>query len=196
MFRLDLRTRRVLILSIWLSLALLRIAAPALAHGGVEVGEYELVIGFLHEPAYAGEPNGLDLRVAHHETGEPVAGLEDTLHAEIIFGSHSRELDLRPQFGQAGAYTADVLPTVPGDYTFRVWGEIDGTPVDVEMTSGPDTFGSVEEKSVVAFPSAERSPAELEAQARTALIVGGVGAALGAASLALSLAALRRSPRA
>jgi hypothetical protein len=162
------------------------VVAPAQAHGHTEVGDYELEIGFHVEPALQGEPNGLDLFVTNHDTGEPVNGLENSLRVEIIFGASTRELELRPQFGQDGAYTADVLPTEVGDYTWHIWGDVEGTPVDVSMTSSPDTFGSVEPKSVVSFPGDEPSAGELAAQAdaaarsaQTALIVGGLGAVLG-----------------
>ena len=162
-----------------------------LAHGGTQVGDYELVIGFHNEPAYQGEPNGLDLFVTNTATNEPVNGLEDTLQVEIIYGASSRELPLRARFDQEGAYTADLLPTAAGDYTWHIWGEIEGTPVDVSMTSSPDTFGSVEPKSEFAFPAAEPGARELQNQARLALTVGILGAVLGGAGLLLGFLGLR-----
>jgi hypothetical protein len=162
-----------------------------MAHGSTQVGDYELVIGFHNEPAYQGEPNGLDLFVTNTTTNERVNGLEDTLRVEIIYGASRRELPLRAQFGQDGAYTADVLPTEAGDYTWHIWGDIEGTPVDVSMTSSPDTFGSVEPKSDLAFPAAEPVPAELQAQARMALTLGILGAALGAIGIVLGFLAMR-----
>jgi hypothetical protein len=177
--------------------------STALAHGHVEVGEYELVIGFHNEPAYAGEPNGLDLFVTHLTTEESVNGLEETLRAEIIFGSSRREVQLRPQFGQEGAYTADVLPTAAGDYTWHIWGAIEGTPVDVTMTSSPDTFSSIEPKSSVAFPAPEPTTAELQeglaAAGRTAqiaLLIGGVGALLGLTGLVVGYRGMKAARRA
>lgn len=177
-----------------LAVALLLPAPPARAHGHVEVGEYELVIGFRDEPAYQGEPNGLDLRVSRHGSGEPVSGLADTLRAEIGFGTARQELTLRPRFGQEGAYTADVLPTEAGDYTFRIFGTIEGTPVDVTMSSGPDTFNAVQPRSANAFPAPEPDPAELRAQAAqatqlamVALGIGTIGALLGVAGLVVGL---------
>jgi hypothetical protein len=173
-------------------------AGTAGAHGHEHVGEYEVVIGFRTEPAVQGEPNGLDLRVMVHETEEPVSGLEETLKAEISFGGATMPLTLRPRFGQEGSYTADILPTEAGDYTFRIYGDIKGTPVDLSMTSSPDTFSSVATKASIAFPAPEATPAELAAaaaaaqqQAQTALIVGGVGALLGLAGLGVAFAALR-----
>jgi hypothetical protein len=180
------------------ALLILLTAPLALAHGRTEVGDYELVIGFHNEPAYQGEPNGLDLFVTNKTTGEKVNDLAGTLKVEIILGSAKRELEIRPQWGEEGAYTADVLPTEAGDYTWHIWGDINGTPVDVSMTSGPDTFGSVEAKSVVAFPAAEPTAAELRAEAaavaesaRLALIVGAVGALLGVAGIVVGVLGLR-----
>jgi len=174
--------------------------APALAHGHVDVGKYELVIGFHVEPAYQGEPNGLDLFVTNKETEKPVNGLEKTLKAEIIYGSSKRELEIRAQWGQEGAYTADVLPTAAGDYTWHIWGEIEGTPVDVNMASGQDTFSPVEAKSAVAFPGDEPAASDLASQAsvaaqaaQTALFVGIAGAVLGVIGIILALMARRKA---
>jgi hypothetical protein len=162
----------------------------ASAHGHTEVGDYELAIGFHTEPALQGEPNGLDLFVTKISTGESVVGLEETLRVEVLFGGATKELSLEPQFGQEGAYTAHLLPTEAGDYTWRIFGQINGTPVDVSMTSSPDTFSSVQPKSAISFPGAEPSSLELEAEAsaaassaQTALILGGLGAVLGLAGL-------------
>lgn len=178
------------------ALALLVSSGTALAHGHVEVGAYELVIGFRNEPAVQGELNGLDLRVSIKETGAPVTGLEESLKAEISYGASTRPLELRARWGEEGAYTADLIPTEAGDYTFHIFGTIEGEPVDVSMTSSPDTFSSVGTKTAIAFPAPEATPAELAATAaaaqRTAtiaLVVGGLGLLLGAAGLAFGLRA-------
>lgn len=178
------------------------VASPASAHGHITVGDYELVIGFRTEPAIQGEPNGLDLRVTNTKTGEPVTGLEDSLRAEISFGSQTQPLELKARFGQDGAYTADLLPTAAGDYTFRIFGEIEGTAVDEAMTSSPDTFSSVATKAAISFPVAEPTAAELQAeiaaarqQATIALGVGGLGVLIGVAGLVIGLNG-RRSERA
>jgi hypothetical protein len=177
-------------------------ATRTLAHGHTEVGNYELVIGFHNEPAYQGEPNGLDLFVTNLETEEPVNGLEETLSVEIIYGSSNRELELRTQFGQEGAYTADILPTEVGDYTWHIWGDIEGTPVDVSMTSSPDTFSAVEPKSDVSFPNEEPASADLAAQAeaaaqsaQTTLIVAIVGIVLGLVGSVLGFMGFRAARR-
>lgn len=164
----------------------------AQAHGHVDVELYALIIGFENEPAYAGEPNGLELVVTVDETGEPVSGLEDSLRVEIIKGSAKRELELEPVFGEEGAYTADVIPTEPGDYTWHIFGDIEGTLVDVELTSGPDSFSPVEARSEAAFPQAEATISELEQRVQTATILGGAGVVLGLIGLVVGIMGMRK----
>jgi hypothetical protein len=183
------RLRRALFLSLLLALLL---TFTVSAHGSTQVGDYELVIGFHNEPAYQGEPNGLDLFVTNTTTNEPVNGLEETLQVEIIYGASRQELSLRTQFGQDGAYTAYILPTEAGDYTWHIWGDIEGTPVDVSMTSSPDTFGSVEPKSEFSFPAAEPTLNDLQDRTQMALTIGIVGAILGVIGVVLGILGMRR----
>jgi hypothetical protein len=191
-------SRRIALALLLATLLIPFTASVALAHGHTQVGDYEIVIGFHNEPAYQGEPNGLDLFVTNKKTGEKVNDLADTLKAELIFGSSKKELKVEAQWGQDGAYTAYVLPTQAGDYTWHIWGDIKGTPIDVSMTSSPNTFSSIEAKSEVAFPAAEATPAELQAQAaaaqqsaQLALIVGAFGAVLGVAGIVVGVLGLR-----
>jgi hypothetical protein len=184
------------------AILLLGLPVSALAHGTTQVGDYELVIGFHNEPVYQGEPNSLDLFVTNTKTNEKVNGLEDTLQVEIIHGASKKTLKLEPQEDLDGAYTAVVIPTATGDYTWHVFGKIGDTPVDVSMTSGPDTFNPVEPKSNASFPGAELSAAELSSQtaaaastAQTALIIGGIGAVLGLAGLILGFMGWRAARR-
>jgi hypothetical protein len=141
-------------------------ATVALAHGEATAGDYQLVIGFLNEPAYQGEPNGLELTVTNSKTGEKINNLTDTLKVAVSYGSISQTLQLQPVAGQDGSYTAPLLPTAAGDYTWQITGNIRDTPVNVNMTSGPDTFGAVQAKSTIAFP-AEQTITELQTQAAT-----------------------------
>jgi hypothetical protein len=171
------------------------------AHGQTQVGDYALEIGFHNEPVYQGDPNSLDLFVTNSKTNEKVNGLENTLQVEIIFGSSRKQLTLTPQDGVDGGYTAPLIPTDLGDYTWHIWGTINGTPADVSMTSSPTTFGSVEAKADYAFPGTEPALADLQAQTTTAassaqlaMMLGVAGTVLGVAGLAVGLVlATRRS---
>jgi hypothetical protein len=190
--------RRIALALVLAALIIPFTALVAMAHRHTTVGDYTLVIGFHNEPAYQGEPNGLDLFVTNTATKENINGLADSLKVEIIFGSSKKELAIKPQWGRDGAYTAYLLPTQAGDYTWHIWGDIKGTPVDVSMTSSPETFSAIAPKSAVAFPVAEATPAELQAQAaaaqqaaQLALIIGVIGALLGVAGIVVGLLGLR-----
>lgn len=175
------------------ALALAALLAPAIAsaHGHTTVGNYELVIGFHNEPAYQGEPNGLDLFVTDKTTNKRVNDLADKLKAEIIRGSSKKELKVEAQYGQEGAYTAYILPSEAGDYTWHIFGDIKGTPVDVSMSSSPDTFSSVAPKSAVAFPAAEPTAAQLQQSTQRAMLIGSAGVVLGLLGTAFGLLGLR-----
>jgi hypothetical protein len=182
------------------SLLLVLTASLASAHEHRQIGEYEIVVGFREEPALVNQPNGLDLRVSRGEgdAAEPVEGLENTLTVTIRYGGESKELNLRAAWSQPGSYTADILPTQTGAYTFHITGDINGTPIDEEFTSGPDTFSEVAPIETIAFPAmtADGDAAAATAQdtadsARTLAIVGIVvgllGLAVGAAGLMMAM---------
>lgn len=190
----------------------------ALAHGQTTVGDYDIEIGFHNEPAYVNEPNGLDLFVTNNKTNDKVTGLEDTLQAEIIFGSSKKSLKIEATETD-GAYTAYVVPTAVGDYTWHIFGKIKDTPVDISMTSSPTTFNSVETTTDYEFPKPDTTLTDLHTQAdaaaksasdasqaaaaanqsiasatqsaQTALIVGIVGAVLGVIGIGIGLSARR-----
>jgi len=177
----------------------LLISSPVFAHEHRDVGEYEFVVGFINEPAFEGEQNGIWVNVTDKETGQPIEGLEDTLTAQVMYGAEHRDLPLQPAFGEQGVYTAVFYPTAAGDYTFRFFGDIEGTPVDESFTSSPEGFDSVQAPAELQFPARVPAPAELSSQlaaaqrtARTALLVGGAGLALGLLGVLGAGVALRR----
>jgi hypothetical protein len=155
--------------------AALPLGAAAHEHRDILNGQYEIVIGFLDEPAFVGEKNGLSLRVTRHdaaaspaaepaegeeevdETGTPIEGLVGTLQAEVIFGDQTMDLPLTPAFGEPGAYESVFFPMAEGDYTFHIFGEIEGNAVDESFTSSPEGFDSVQAREPFEFPKEESS---------------------------------------
>jgi hypothetical protein len=187
--------------------ALLTVAGTLVtsAHERRAVGDYELVVGFLTEPAIVEEPNGLDLRIQEGggDEGAPVEGLADTLQAEVTFGSSTMELELEPRFGQPGAYRANFIPTASGDYTFHIFGTINSLEVDETFTSSPDTFSSVGARAAMSFPNEVAAVGDIagdvdEAQdsadtARLLGIAGLVAGVLGLLAGGLALMSARRT---
>ncbi len=139
-------------------------ASAASAHTGKRIGDLEMVVGFGTEPAYAGQPNSVQLILVHD--GEPVTDLGDTLGVEVSFGEESTQLAIEPffevgEFGTPGDYRAWFIPSRPGQYTFHFTGTIDGEDIDETFSSGPDTFGDVENPSEASFPVQDPTTGEL-----------------------------------
>jgi hypothetical protein len=186
-----------------LALGVLAAPTPVLAHERRAVGEYTFIVGFLKEPAFEGETNGIDLRVVRTADEQPVEGLEQTLKAEVIVGPNTMPVPLRPRFRQPGAYNGEFVPTRPGSYTFRFTGSIDGQPINETFESGPGRFDDVRAVAPLQFPDKVPSGAELqralaaaESRANTAFAVAVAGLAAGVAGLLAALWALasRRQP--
>ena len=193
----------------------------SLAHERRVVGKYQFVVGFLNEPALAGQPNGLFLRISlateatpateeEEAGGVPVEGAEETLTAEVIVGGGAakKTLELEPEFGQPGAYAGRFIPTLAGDYSFHIFGDINGDAIDETFSSGPETFDSVEPAADLQFPNPVPDNAELKSQidalankssggsddtARTLGIIGIIAGVVGAAVGGYAIAASRRS---
>jgi hypothetical protein len=194
------------------------VGAPSTAgaHERREVGAYQLVVGFLTEPAFEGLKNGVDLRVLDRETQQPVEGLERTLQVELTYvpSGAAKVLRLRTIYREPGHYTADLIPTVPGHYRFRFFGSLVGTAINAtfESRAGGGQFDDVDAAADLQFP--ERLPALREMQSAirgaqqtaqqaqdaalaaqagrtSAQTIAIIGAVLGALGLATGLVAVR-----
>lgn len=112
------------------------VLSTAFAHDHHTVGQgeqqYEIVLGYVNEPPYTEQLNGIDLRV-HNMAEEPIENLETSLSATIIApdGEARRELPLRAVYNEPGAYTSDFVLTEPGAYTFEITGFIGDLEVDL-----------------------------------------------------------------
>ena len=135
------------------------LAAPAAsAHTHIHVGENELSIGWAVEPTYVGVPNGVEVTIEDQD-GQPVTdlGAGDITVVVSTADQSTAALPLEPAFvvdvfGTPGQYVADILPTVPGDYTFQFAGSLHGETVDVTVASGDETFSPVQSSSEIEFP--------------------------------------------
>jgi hypothetical protein len=173
-----------------LSLICALMVAPVAAHEGRVIDDtYEIAFGWYVEPAYAGMANGPDLYItlhgdherrlagalaAHGEDGEARETLEALvvdLQAEVTFGGESMTLTLEPdfptylEFDGVGyvRYTADLVPTLPGDYTWRIFGTIGESEVDEVFDSADGEFSTIEPAQDIMFPSEQSMEARLAA---------------------------------
>jgi hypothetical protein len=162
----TLSTRLVRVVAVLGAAALLAAvaAAPASAHAEKKAGRYAFVVGFGTEPAYAGQPNSLQVIITRD--GKPatdLAGQLDGLMAHAYYGRRAdRRLEnammpLEPHFGDdwgiPGDYRSFFVPTQAGAYTFTLEGKLDGQRIDLVVPSGPETFGDVNDPAKAAFPA-------------------------------------------
>jgi hypothetical protein len=176
----------------------------------------EFVVGWVVEPPYVDEVNGIDFHATIVESGAPVLGLDQALQTEVSTGGQRVTLsltpvltdDVPPQF--FGGYTANIMPTVAGSYSFRFFGNVNGTVINESFQCGPTTFECVEPQSDIQFP--EKTPSgrlvqlslqDMKSQVsqfqdalRFAYVIGVGGIIVGIAGLVVGFTAVKRGKRA
>jgi hypothetical protein len=147
------------------------LAGFAGAHVVQQFGPYSLAIGWLHEPAYVGLDNAVQVIVkdANGKSVDDVPATDFTVTVGTA-GQTSAALPLNASFdpdtglGTPGEYTAHLIPTAPGNYTFHIVGTIHGTKVDQSFTSSDTTFDAVKGQADAQFPIKVPSGTELSAR--------------------------------
>jgi hypothetical protein len=144
----------------------LTLPVVASAHEHRAAGPVELAVGWLNEPTYAGSFNAVQLELARG--GAPLVGA--TLQVVVIFGDRSAtqktsSLDLVPSDEKPGQYTAALIPSRPGTYTFHITGKAGGTQLDQFFTSGEKTFDDPKDPAADEFPAKDPSPGQLAQRA-------------------------------
>jgi hypothetical protein len=152
--------RRAATRTLVVMVALVLFAGPVAAHEHRDVNGHTFVVGWDVEPPFTGVANAAGVEVTRGTT--PVDGAQ--LKAEILFGDktstqRTAPIDMEAAFGEPGKYSAPILPTRPGVYTFHITGTVDGQPVDQNFTSSKDTFESVEDPQE--FPVKDPTRGEL-----------------------------------
>lgn len=137
--------------------------ASVYAHEGRIVGDYEIIFGWRVEPAYVGVFNGPEITVTNHNSGAPVQNADETLTLTVQFGGQEMPLRLYPVTGERGHFTADLIPTRPGDYAFVLSGTLGGADVNETFSSADGEFSTVEPSSDILFPALEADSARIDA---------------------------------
>lgn len=157
----------------------------ASAHYVFTAGKYRIAIGWQNEPAsgndtFVGEENAIqvfvDIASANNPQGIPVSTLnQDCTHPDFqvtvtVGTTTSSPFCPAPAYdpdtgnGRLDEYDYALIPTVVGNYTFHIFGSINGTAINTTVTSGPTTFDSVADSSAVEFPVAVPAVAEISAK--------------------------------
>ncbi len=195
---------KVLTLSL---IALLFSAIPisqAFAHTTVEVEQYEIEVGWGIEPPVVGFRNDFVFKITElGETPGLKVGVKNAfkdMKATAKFGGVTKVLDIGSD-PRPGHYFSHVIPTKTGSYSIHLEGEINETPIDidipvedVESTSildFPPTSGSASDQDVAALKSAVSSLQQdvSSIKSGSGVEVTSEGAAYDYAILGLSIAA-------
>lgn len=135
------------------------------AHERRNVGPYQVVVGWLEEPAFAGVANAVSLAVTDTRATPPktVEGLEKTLTVQVFQGGSTVAFSpqLRTRFGLPGSYAADVVPTREGSYRFVINGKIETLEVNETFESGPGRFDEIRPLTALQYPDKVPAGADL-----------------------------------
>ena len=177
-------------------------AGTAAAHERRMVGPYQLVVGWLNEPAYVGSMNSLDLRVTDTRVtpAKAVEGLEQTLTVDVQAGGLAPfKLAVAARFGAPGAYNGFVLPTATGTYIFTIKGKIESLDVNEKFESGPGRFGDIESTDALQYPDKipvgedlNRRLGDLQSAADQTRVLSAAAVLIGIAALAAAVVLSRR----
>jgi hypothetical protein len=129
------------------------LAGPASAHTERPVGPIDLEVGFLVEPVYVGSQNAVFVDVSRD--GHPITHLGESFSVTVGFGEQTSDPMSFEPLEEPGQYQAPFIPSQPGPYTFALSGRIEGTKVDLSLTSGPKTFNDAEDPSSAMFPAVD-----------------------------------------
>jgi hypothetical protein len=132
---------------------------PVFAHDVHPFGPYTIALGWLHEPAYVGMDNAVQVLVKQDD--KAFTGITDKdLTVAVSLGNQKMDsMPLVPSadpdtgLGIPGEYEMHFIPTTPGNYTFHISGKVNGTPVDETVTASDKTFATVDNPTDVEFPA-------------------------------------------
>lgn len=132
-------------------------------HTTVEVGPYEIEVGWATEPPVVGIRNDFVFEVS--EPGETegvkngVVNAFKNLEVKARFGGVSKNLDISSD-PRPGHYFSTVIPTRTGTFTMEFKGSIEGTEVDIEVP-----VEDVESTTVLDFPPTSGSSSDQDVAA-------------------------------
>lgn len=138
----------------------LALAVNVSAHETASIGQMRLTVGWGDEPAFSGLRNSVDVDVVDAH-GAPVIDPAGSLTAEVAFGDDWITLPLVASRARPGRFSAPLLPTRSGTYTFHITGRLKGQTVEMTSTCSDMTFACVTDVSEIQFPAKDPSAGQL-----------------------------------
>ena len=195
---------KVLILSLIALLFSATLFSQAYAHTTVEVENYEIEVGWGTEPPVVGFRNDFVFQISEPgETEGLKVGIKNafkSMSATAKFGGVTKVLDIGSD-PRPGHYFSHVIPTKTGSYSIHLEGQINETPIDIDIPvedvestailDFPPTSGSSSDQDVAVLKSAVSSLQQdvSSIKSGSGLEVPSDGASYDYAILGLSIAA-------
>ena len=180
------------------------LVTQAFAHTTVEVEQFEIEVGWGIEPPVVGFRNDFVFKIT--QPGENpglkvgVKNAFKNMQATAKFGGVTKVLDIGSD-PRPGHYFSHVIPTKTGSYSIHLEGEINETPIDIDIPvedvestavlDFPPSSGSSSDQDVAALKSAVSSLQQdvSSIKSGSGIEVSSEGAAYDYAVLGLSIAA-------
>ena len=131
-----------------LSLLLVSGFSSASAHESVTVESLVIEVGWQDEPSLVGFMNAITFEI-NENTPDGQSGVKNAfknLAATVKSGGLEKTLDIDSD-PQAGHYHSKIIPTRTGNLVVELKGDINGIPINSEIT-----IEDVEDKSLLTFP--------------------------------------------
>lgn len=175
-------------LTILALILLLFATAVANAHTRYDVdGGYAIVIGWAEEPPIVDSENAIYVEILDGDA--PFVGADQTIDIQLLYAGSTRTMNLEPTDEPGVYHSEQFIPTVRGTLDVRVYGELDGTPVD--LTAPPEQITSAGQlqfpERVPSEYDQSQSIAELEEAVQSARTFGLVGTVAGVLGVLIGL---------
>ncbi len=117
---------------------------------------YDMEVGSLNEPVVVDDKTGAVLILSRE--GKRVTDAQSTLKVEISAGDKKQVMGLDPS-EEAGNYSASYIATVPTAISYRIFGTLENTPVDLSFacSSAGDAKGEGNDTKVTLSPNVVRT---------------------------------------
>lgn len=128
---------------------------PVMAHVEMVQGDIRILAGWTNEPPIVSQLNEIVLIVTRVSDGQPINNALSQVAVTMNKGAESKSLQFQPT-EESGTYTAEILPTEPGQYAVVMNGTIAGQAID-----GQIQIEDVEDTARFTFPPASASSNEI-----------------------------------
>jgi hypothetical protein len=185
----EMYKKKLTLASLFTLLAVLLTFGIASAHTTVHAGNYEIEVGWTDEPPVVGQRTAIVMNVSDTTATDSEVDISK-LVVNVAYGGQTKTLTLQPVSEDAkNEYIAPLLPTIPGQYTIQLRGQIGAKNIDINEDVQPE---EVTTSDVLAFPNTpNKGDSNNASTLNTWLFIGALLVAI--AALILSILALRKS---